>query len=244
MSLSNYPPKDIAIILHHPDGSIGLLEQCLLQRPSTLDIFCPLNGDALPHSQDYDAVIVMGGKMSANDQEQLPALKQELAWIRTVIEQNKPFLGICLGAQLLAMALGGSVTRHPARIVEIGYYQIYPTIDGYRSIFANAPSRFFQWHNEGFSLPDGAVKLAESDLYPYQAFSWGERAFGFQFHPEATLEQMQLWHSRDVSELAHPGAQTIGTQLQYNKKLTPHIQRWLMEFIDYWLYEQKEQKWA
>ncbi len=224
----------LLVILHNPAGSMGLLEEKLRTRGFTPDIICPLAGDPLPDPADYDAAIVFGGKMSVND-DSLSALKDELCWIKRMVNAEKPFLGICLGAQLLARTFGGHVTRHQASVVEVGYYAIYPTIDGYLSFFADAPPKFFQWHNEGFTLPEGAVKLAASDLYPNQAFRIGEHAYGFQFHPEATLEQIQLWHERDADELAHPGAQTVPTQLRDNAELAEPISRWLDGFLDHWL---------
>lgn len=133
------------------------------------------------------------------------------------------------------MTFGGVVTRHPKRFTEIGYYRIYPTIDGYNSIFADMPGRFFQWHNEGFTIPDTAIKLAESDLYPNQAFKIGQCAYGFQFHPEATPEQIRHWHKRDSEELDHPGAQSVNTQFDYCEKLTPKITQWLTTFLHQWL---------
>lgn len=225
----------IAIILHNPTGSAGTISQILQQRGYQLERFCPLDGDPLPNPDHYHAAIVMGGKMSANDKEKLPELLQEILWIQSFIKSKKPFLGICLGAQLLAMVLGANITRHPKRIVEIGYYPIYPTLEGHNSIFKNAPSRFFQWHNEGFSLPANTVKLAESDLYPNQAFRYQQHAYGFQFHPEATREQIDHWHQRDPEELTHPGAQTINAQLNYCADLSFEIRTWLEEFLTQWL---------
>lgn len=225
----------LVFILHNPNGSSGLIGSLLSARGHSIRSYCPLSGDGLPPQQDFDAAVVFGGKMSANDGDTLPALCQERVWIRDTVEQGKPFLGICLGAQLLAMTYGGKVTRHPQRMTEIGYYRIYPTIDGYNDIFAQMPSHFFQWHNEGFTIPERGVKLAESDLYPNQAFRLGHCAYGFQFHPEATAEQIAHWHIRDSEELNHPGAQTITTQKQHHTQLNPIISRWLDNFLDYWL---------
>ena len=133
------------------------------------------------------------------------------------------------------MAYGGKITRHAEHIVEIGFYPLYPTVDGFNSIFAEMPERFFQWHNEGFTLPDGAVKLAASDAFPNQAFSIGARAFGFQFHPEATVEQIRYWHTRDSEELASPGAQTATSQWLYQERHCEEISAWLEDFLAFWL---------
>lgn len=227
--------KKLAFILHNPNGSSGLIGELLSAQGYDITYYCPLNGDSLPQQDSFDAAIVFGGKMSANDHNDLPELLQELFWIRETVELGKPFLGICLGAQLLAMTFGGQVTRHPQRITEIGYYRIYPTIAGYSDIFAQIPERFFQWHNEGFTIPECGIKLAESDLYPNQAFRIGHCAYGFQFHPEATASQIEHWHQRDSNELNHPGAQTVAAQARYFRELSPIISRWLDNFLQHWL---------
>lgn len=225
--------KKIAIILHNPKGYTGMIGEILLENGYELDIRCPLAGDKIHRPDDYEALVVFGGQMSANDD--LPALKDELVFIQEMTEQNKPVLGICLGAQLLAMAFGGSVTRHPEKVVEIGFYPIYPTVEGFLSIFADLPERFFQWHNEGFTLPEGAIKLGASDLFTNQAFKI-KSAYGFQFHPEATAEQIDFWHRRCPEELALAGAQTLNFQLIYRDRLIPEIRRWLKRFLlENWL---------
>ena len=229
--------KRIAIILHNPKGSTGLIGELLSAAGHQLDIRCPLAGDPLHGFDEYDAAIVFGGKMSANDGLNLPALLDELLWIRACAEADRPYLGICLGAQLLAMSFGGQVTRHHQSITEIGYYPVYPTVEGYNDIFAAAPERFFQWHNEGFTLPEQALKLAASDHYPNQAFRIGERVYGFQFHPEATPTQIAAWHERDSEELSHPGAQTVRAQWRYCEQLSPAIRDWLQHFLHHWLHK-------
>ncbi|MDO4643922.1 MAG: gamma-glutamyl-gamma-aminobutyrate hydrolase family protein [Cardiobacteriaceae bacterium] len=225
----------IVAILHNPAGSTGQIGKILNSQDVDFRILCPLAGDALPEQDSFDAAIVFGGKMSANDCNSLPALLSELLWIRTIVDSGKPFLGICLGAQLLAMAYGGKITRHAESVVEIGYYVIYPTVEGFTTIFSDIPERFFQWHNEGFTLPDGAVKLAASDAFPNQAFSIGKNAYGFQFHPEATLEQIRYWHTRDSEELQNPGAQTVASQWSYQERHCDEIFNWLEGFLTHWI---------
>lgn len=228
--------KRIIIVLHNPKGIMGMVGSKLQARGYQLEVFCPLQGDTLPSPETVSAAVIFGGSMSVNDSDKLPPLRMEMDWIHAFVNMDKPYLGICLGAQLLARSFGGSVAHHHSKLVEIGYYHIYPTVEGFNNLFANAPDKFFQWHNEGFTIPPDAVKLAASDLYPNQAFRIGKNAYGFQFHPEATRAQIENWHHRAGPEkLANPGAQTPNMQFIDCEKFTPHISHWLDNFLDVWL---------
>src|SRR3546814_19197373 len=114
----------------------------------------------------YDACFVFGGPMSANDCH-MGGIRTELDWIPTVLESGKPYVGICLGAQMLARVLGGSVGEHPEGMVEIGYVEIEPT-DAGRDYF-DGPMMVYQWHREGFALPDSCPVLARSAVFEQQA---------------------------------------------------------------------------
>jgi GMP synthase-like glutamine amidotransferase len=130
-----------------------------------------------------DLLIVMGGPMSVNDPDEW--IEAELAFIRAAVEQGTPVLGVCLGAQLLAKALGAQVAPGPG--VEIGMTPIQVTDQGREDpVFGTLPETFevFQWHGEAFDLPDGAVPLASSYLFPLQAFRFGASAYGVLFHLE------------------------------------------------------------
>ncbi|HEY2029048.1 MAG TPA: type 1 glutamine amidotransferase [Myxococcales bacterium] len=136
-----------------------------------------------PIPAEADALLVLGGGMSAYDD--LPFLRDELALIRRSVDAGKPVLGICLGSQLLARALGGTVAR--AKQPELGFYRVKLLPDAASDrLFAGAPSSFvaLHWHFDAFTLPPGAVPLAGSTLTPLQAFRYGDRAWGVQFHLE------------------------------------------------------------
>lgn len=151
------------------------------------------------HSYDLTVgcgVIVLGGNMSVQDTAQFPFLRELKRQIREAVQRGIPYLGICLGGQLLAEVLGAKV--HLQKRGEIGCHQIELTEQGERDpIFSGMPKRFgsFQWHNDSYDLPPEAVHLARTWICPCQAFRWGETAYGIQFHPEVTREIVSAWAS-------------------------------------------------
>lgn len=153
--------------------------------------------DAEPQVDRYRGLVVLGGPMNVEDRERRAHLRTELRAIERALRQDKPVLGICLGAQLLAHVLGAPVRRLPQP--EIGWYELEATAAGCADpVFAALGARtpVFQWHSFGFELPAGAVHLARTDSCEHQAFRYGEHAYGFQFHPEADAALIQRWLGR------------------------------------------------
>ena len=145
----------------------------------------PACGVPLPAGHEgFDALVIYGGIQSANDKEQNPYIPEELEWISRWIHAGKPILGICLGSQLLAKCLGGSVFRHPEGRIESGFYKIQPT--GESGKFLKEPAYFYQWHSENFSLPSDCTLLATGETFHNQAFRYNSNVYGVQFHPEVT----------------------------------------------------------
>ena len=147
----------------------------------------------IPNPEQFDLLIIMGGPMSVNDEERFPWLRIEKQFIRHTIESGKAVLGICLGAQLIASALGESV--YPNRRKEIGWFPV-EGIEGVspqrESTFRFAPSvEVFHWHGDTFDLPEGAVLLARSEACENQAFQLGQNVIGLQFHLETTPESAE-----------------------------------------------------
>ena len=151
----------------------------------------PAGGDPLPQTMDGHAgAVVFGGPMSANDDSDF--IRAEIDWIPTVLKSDKPFLGICLGAQLLTRALGGAVWTHPQGLSEVGYYRVRPTEAG-APLFRDV-THMYQWHREGMDLPRGAERLASSERFENQAYRFGN-AYALQFHPEVTYGILRRWTS-------------------------------------------------
>lgn len=222
----------ILIVLHQENSTPGRVGQQLQKRGFQLDIRRPRFGDPLPETlADHHGAIIFGGPMSANDPEEF--VKQEIDWIEIPLRENKPFLGICLGAQMLAKKLGGRVTGHDSGLVEIGYYPLKPTPAGENLM--QWPEYAYQWHREGFSLPVGAQLLASSPTYENQAIRVGENAFGIQFHPELTYAMMNRWTTRAGYMLSHPGAKKRGDHFRERFVYDPAVLHWLRVFLDNWI---------
>lgn len=223
----------VLTIVHQATSTPGLVGQIIKEMGGRLDIRCPAIGDPLPTTMaNHSAAIVVGGPMSANDDHQ-SFIRDELTWIPMVLAAQKPYLGICLGAQLLARALGARVTPHPQEQREIGYVPIYPTSVG-RPLFPG-PLMVYQWHQEGFDLPDGAHLLATGKTFPHQAFRHGARAYGLQFHPEMTRLMVNHWTTAGADHLTAPGAQGRPYHLSQHRLYHPEVERWLRRFLRQWL---------
>jgi GMP synthase (glutamine-hydrolysing) len=170
--------------------------------------------------------------MSANDDNELPFIRAELDWIAIALASRKPYLGICLGAQLLARALGAEVAPHLHGQREIGYFDLQPTPTG--QPYISDPMAVYHWHSEGFDLPAGALKLATGKTFPNQAFAY-EAAFGLQFHPEITAQLIDEWTTRGAEQLDLPGAQPREMHFYHHQQYGAKVDTWLDTFLDTWL---------
>lgn len=158
---------------------------------------------SLPEPADFDLLIVLGGPMSVNDEELFPWLADEQRLIGEAVRAGKAVLGICLGAQLLASSLGAAVYRGAHK--EIGFFAIEAVACTEPTVFRFPDSiEVFHWHGETFALPDGAHLLAKSAACAHQAFQFGPRAIGLQFHLETTAESAALMLEHCADELV-PG---------------------------------------
>jgi GMP synthase-like glutamine amidotransferase len=167
----------------------------------------PAGATVLPDPGDMDLLVVMGGPMNVYEDREYPWLPAEKAFIAACIARGAAVLGICLGAQLIAVALGGDVTRAPH--TEIGWLPVELTEAGRRLPgFAHFPPRFttLQWHGDTFSIPPGAVHAASSEAVPHQALAYdGGRVMGLQFHLEETPESLAELVAACGADLPAPG---------------------------------------
>src|SRR5258707_8789230 len=148
----------ILIVLHQEHSTPGRLGHALIGRGFTLDIRRPRFGEPLPTTlADHAGAVIFGGPQSANDEAEF--IRRETDWLAVPLRDGKPFLGICLGAQMLARHLGASVFCRADGHVEVGYYPVRPTKAGL-DLCETWPSSMYQWHREGFDLPSGTELLA------------------------------------------------------------------------------------
>lgn len=226
--------KKILIVTHQATSEAGLVGQFLQAEGCLLDIRCPATGASLPeHLDAHDGVVIFGGPMSANDDNTLPFIRDELNWIPLVLEAQKPYLGICLGAQMLARVLGATVAPHPEGWREIGYATICPTSNEHNPLAGL--NHVYHWHKEGFELPKNAVLLATGDRFVNQAFRYGLSAYGLQFHPEITQAMIDRWTTDAADQLDLPGAQPRQIQFQAHERHSAAVATWLERFLQQWL---------
>lgn len=224
-------PK-VLIVLHQEQSSPGRVGQELVKRGFALDIRRPRYGDTLPDTMCAHAgAVIFGGPMSANDPDAY--VHREIDWIKVPLREEKPFLGICLGAQMMVKQLGGTVGAHGEELVEIGYYPLQATSQGEQLM--DWPKKVYQWHKEGFSLPSGCELLASGPTYPNQAIRCGKNAYGIQFHPELTHQMMVRWTTRGAPRMDLPGAQQRRDHFAGRLVHDGAVRKWLDDFLDLWI---------
>jgi len=195
---------------------------------------CPAEGGSLPSPLDgFDATIVYGGVQSANDRDKHDYIRQELDWIGAWVAAGKPYLGLCLGSQLLARSLGARIGPHPEGLHERGFIEIHPTETGRKVM--DRPMHVYQAHYEGFEVPQDGKLLFTGGTYPHQGFRHGRNAYGFQFHPECTPEMMVRWMDLDEGKLEEPGVHTRERQIADSARYNDPMAEWFTAFLERWI---------
>jgi GMP synthase (glutamine-hydrolysing) len=231
----------VILITHSEHASAGAVGEALERHGFRTKVCCPMRGDPLPalvagRPDGAAATVVLGGPQCLSEIEKHPYLSEETAWVGEQVGGGAPVLGICLGAQMIALALGAAVRPHAEGLREIGYYPIWPTPAG-RELFGEG-LHVYHWHGEGFELPKGAELLATGECFHHQAFRVGANAYGLQFHPEMTRPIMERWiasegGSRQLRE--HPEAQSPDEQRRMSAAHEAEMRTWLDGFIKRWL---------
>lgn len=186
------------ILQHVSYEGPGCIEGRLGQSGDSVLVSHLYESDPVPDVSAVDGLIVMGGPMSVNDLDVFPWMRAEMDLIQDCIDAEKPVLGICLGAQLIARVLGSNVRRN--NWPEIGWFPVHSVVSGATDAFRFPDSlEVFHWHGENFDLPTGSIRLAASQACENPAFQFGKHVIGLQFHLEITPDSLRgmVDHGRD-----------------------------------------------
>jgi len=197
--------KRVLLIQHEPFEGAGTLRDAL--SGCDVRVVRTFAGDPVPDGLADGGLVVLGGAMGVYEADRYSHLSDEMRLLKAAVRDGLPVLGICLGSQLLAAALGGSVAKAPRK--EIGWFEV-ARLPAAREdpLFAGAPPSFdaFHWHGDAFTLPPGALPLAASSLTPLQAFRMGPRAWGVQFHLETDAQVLAAMLDSGAEEMREAGA--------------------------------------
>ncbi|MBT8142302.1 MAG: C26 family cysteine hydrolase domain-containing family [Gammaproteobacteria bacterium] len=184
-------------VAHEPLGILDPMLRAAKHRLRYVNFY--REAEACPSIDKYDALIVLGGPMNVDEMDQYPHLRTEVAVIQQALKKDIPILGICLGAQLIAHALGANV--YPAGCLEVGWYPLQVNSHGQHDPLLNhfyKQEMIFQWHGRTYDTPDDAINLVSSELVENQAFRYRDKVYGFQFHLEVIEPVINRWLSLDM----------------------------------------------
>ena len=225
-----------ALVLRHDHTiHLGNLEPVLIEHGYMVTVVDTPEADfSTIDPAAADLVVVLGGEMGVYESAQHPYLIDEIALIRARIGTKQPVFGVCLGAQLMAESLGGTVFKGQSN--EIGYRSVEPTVEG-----ASSPVRhiagvpMMQWHGDTFELPEGVTRLAGSPEYRNEAFGIDNWALAVQFHPEVTPAMHEQWIANSTDELAAEGIDAEALRAdneRYNASMQQASRLLFSEYLD------------
>jgi GMP synthase-like glutamine amidotransferase len=208
-------------VLQHSEGTPpGSILNWATQRGHHIDLYKLHQGDTLPELHSIGLLVILGGPMNVNDVELFPWLAAEKRFLKSAIDSGAACLGLCLGGQLLAQILGARVQKN--NHWEVGWHQI--ALEGATNLAV------FQWHQDCFELPPGAERIATNTITENQAFRFGKKILGFQFHPEATAEWVKEC-SEDQDYPVGPFVQSPAEVMAGVQQL-PAMQKWFFGVLD------------
>ncbi len=226
--------KRVLLVRHGHEPADDRVVTWATQAGYEIDTRKPFAGDLLGDvTDDLAGTVIYGGLFNAYDTELHPFLNEEYRWIEACLDANVPMLGLCQGAQQIARHLGAWVGAKPHEIFEFGYHRIDPVpgSDG----FLDGPIWVTQAHFHTFDLPEGAVHLARSETYENQAFRYGDHVYGFQFHPEVTIEGFRRWQVGKEELYGRPGVQPLEEQTRLMHLHDAAQATWFYGFLDRFL---------
>ncbi len=213
-------------ILQHSNGTPpGTVLDWIKERGHQADVRrlqdTPAGQSLLPSLSETEFLIILGGPMNVDDVDKHPWLNDEKKFLRQAIEGNKPCVGLCLGGQLLAQTLGATVRKH--KHWEVGWHSVQ--LNGGKKDLT-----VFQWHQDTFGLPEGAMRIATNSITENQGFRFRDHVVGLQFHPEATPE----WVKECTEEEDYPQGPYVQDEATVMAGLDhlPQLRRWFFELLD------------
>lgn len=220
--------------MHVPFEGPGVMADWILKKGHHLEYTRFYEGESLPEASEVDLLIIMGGPMNVFDYHMHSWMQEEIDWVREFIHSGKPVLGICLGAQILAAALGEEVYPGPEK--EIGWHnlQFLPSLGEFR-IFKDLPAarKAFHWHGDTFNIPKGAVRIARSQLFPNQGFIFERRVLALQFHLEMTPDAVRGMVENCGDELLDASFIQTAEEILSETAYFEGNQQVLFQFLDY-----------
>ena len=222
----------IVFIEHESEPRDDRASRYLAEQGFAIAGFQPFKEEPLPDiGSDIAGVVVTGGGAQIDQIEQSPYLYSETQWIEQCLKADIPMLGLCLGSQLLAHVLGARVAPRDDGLQEFGYYAVQPT--DLERPFVPQDFNVLQSHSRGFDVPNGATLLARGELFPNQAFCYGDNTYGLQFHPEVTSTTLlKRWHEADWAPWDQPGTQSKTEQQMLAPRYDPLIGNWFSALLD------------
>ena len=220
--------------MHVPYEGPGIMADWILEKGHRLEYTRFYEEEGLPEASEVDLLIIMGGPMNVFDFHMHAWMQEEIDWVGEFIRSGKPVLGICLGAQIVAAAMGEEVFPGPEK--EIGWHnlQFLPSLGELR-IFKDLPvaRKVFHWHGDTFNIPKGAVQIARSQLFPNQGFIYEQRIVALQFHLEMTPEAVQGMVDNCGDELVEGKCIQSAGEILSETSYFENNQQVLFQILDY-----------
>lgn len=229
--------KPVLLVTHVTAGDPGQIPILLEAMGQPVQVMRANKGEPFPERvEDFAGVASFGGPQSAND-DHVDYLRAELDWLPRVMAAGVPLLGVCLGGQMVARILGGTVAPHPDGHYEFGYYPIEPVDGASANLALDTTLPVALRHGEAFTIPDGAQRLARRDIFENQAYRYGSTTWGIQFHPEVNDAVLDRWLNREPppEDLERKGAQTVEEQRANHARHHGAMHEWLGRFLALWL---------